>query len=357
MSIIRPVLVLGAAAFLVSACSGELERPGGAGSSPAAEADAGGVVVDDVEVVNGVPDHGRNPAVVALDVGGQGLCTGTLIAPDVVLTARHCVSITSEKVQCPPSGPQIGRDRTASSIGVYAGEDARSATLVARGRELVVPKSTTLCDHDIAAIVLDRDVEGVAPLRLAKQAPKRGDTVRAVGFGKSSDADFGGIKLLRDHVKILEVSTAEFLVGEATCQGDSGGPALDESTGDIVGVVSRGGPSCEGSGVHNVYTRTDAFQELLSAALAKSGAGPALEDDAGVVTPPSKDAGAKTPKPTKPVTDMGDACTKGADCAAGVCVKDGGNTYCSRPCGTGDRCPSGYNCKKISTTKSVCIAH
>ena len=355
MSIVRPVLLMCTTALFISACSGELDRPGGGGKSTG-DADGGGVEIDDVEIVSGVPDHGRNPAVVALDVGGQGRCTGTLIAPDVVLTARHCVSITSSKVQCPPSGPQIGRDRDASSIGVYVGEDATSATLVARGRELVVPKSNTLCDHDIAAIVLDRDVGGVAPLRLAKGAPKRGDTVRAVGFGKTDDADFGGVKLLRDHVKILEVSTAEFLVGEATCQGDSGGPALDESTGDIVGVVSRGGPSCEGSGVHNVYTRTDAFEELLTAALAKSGSGPSLEDDAGVVTPPSKDAGAKPPKPQKPVTDMGDSCAKGSDCAAGICVKDGSHMYCSRPCGSGDRCPSGYNCKKI-TTKSVCIAH
>lgn len=357
MFIIRPVLVLCTSAFLVSACSGELERPRAGANAPDAGPDGGGLEVDVVEIVNGVPDRGRNPAVVALDVGGQGLCTGTLIAPDVVLTARHCVSITSSKVQCPPSGPQIGRDRDASSIGVYAGEDATSAVLVARGRELVVPKSASLCDHDIAAIVLDRSVEGVAPLRLTKTAPRRGDTVRAVGFGKTEDADFGGIKLLRDHVKILDMSTAEFLVGEATCQGDSGGPALDESTGDIVGVVSRGGPSCEGSGVHNIYTRTDAFQELLAAALAKSGSGPALEDDAGVVTAPPKDAGVKTPKPTKPVTDMGDTCAKGSDCAAGICVKDGGRTYCSRPCGSGDRCPAGYNCKKITTTRSVCIAH
>ena len=36
------------------------------------------VSVDTVEVISGVPDHGRNPAVIALDLGGQGLCSGTL---------------------------------------------------------------------------------------------------------------------------------------------------------------------------------------------------------------------------------------------------------------------------------------
>ena len=57
----------------------------------------------------------------------------------------------------------------------------------------------------------------------------------------------------------LDTSAREFLVGEATCQGDSGGPALDEASGEIVGVVSRGGPACDAANAHNIYTRTDAF--------------------------------------------------------------------------------------------------
>jgi hypothetical protein len=166
-----------------------------------------------------------------------------------------------------------------------------------------------------------------------------------------------GVKLLRDHVKILDVTPAELLVGEATCQGDSGGPALDESTGAIVGVVSRGGPSCEGKDVHNVYTRADAFRDLVKDALARSALPPKSDADGGVVEVP-KDAGSKPkpPKPTKPVYDLGEACTKGADCAAGVCVKNGSAQYCSRTCGGGDRCPSGYWCTKVSGS-SVCVAH
>ena len=337
-------------------CSGEVEDKPQRAPTDASAGDA--LAVDSVEIVSGVPDRGRDPAVIALDLGGQGLCSGTLIAPDVVLTARHCVSYTSEKVSCPAKSAQVGRNRDAKSIAVYLGDDTFSAELVAHGREIFTPKSSELCDHDIAAILLDTWVTGVAPLKISKDPPKRGDTVRAVGFGKDADDGQAGIKLLRNHVKIQDVSEAEFLVGEATCQGDSGGPALDESSGELLGVISRGGPSCEGTNVHNVYTRADAFADVIAAALAKSGKPEPVVDDAGVVTIP-KDAGAtpKPPKPQKPTTDMGEACAKGAECSTGVCVKSGSAGYCTRTCGGGDRCPSGYHCTKVTASTSVCVGH
>jgi len=315
--------------------------------------DGGSLEVDQVEIVSGAPDRGRDPAVVAIDIGGEGLCSGTLIAPDVVLTARHCVSYTTEGVTCPAQSKQISGNRSPHTLGILLGDDASSARLVAHGHALVVPKSDVLCDHDIAAIVLDQPVGGVAPVKISKSPPERGHFVRAVGFGKTGDDGQAGIKLLRDHVKIKDVGTAEFLVGEATCNGDSGGPALDSSSGELLGVVSRGGPACEGSDVHNIYTRADAFAEVVSAAMEKASQGDS-DPDAGIYAPP-KDAGA-VPKPTKPGSDMGEPCTRGADCSAGVCVKDGTDRYCSRTCGAGDRCPSGYHCTQVTSSTKVCIA-
>ena len=58
----------------------------------------------------------------------------------------------------------------------------------------------------------------------------------------------------------------EFEVDRATCRGDSGGPAIDIMSGEIVGVVSRGG-SCSATGNH-VYTRVDAYSRLAGAAFA-----------------------------------------------------------------------------------------
>ena len=169
--------------------------------------------------------------------------------------------------------------------------------------------------------------------------------MRAVGFGKAnSSSNQAGIKLVREHVRVLGVQPSEFLVGEATCQGDSGGPALDEETGEIAGVVSRGGPSCDGPGVHNIYTRVDAFSALIDEAFVRAAA---LDHPAGTTPLPRGTA-------KKPPTDIGGACSTASDCAAGICVTDAARQYCSRSCGSGDRCPATFNCKELAG-KSVCM--
>lgn len=216
------------------------------------------------------------------------LCSGALVAPNLVLTARHCVS---RAVTATPScdargrshnGEHLAEDVDPAAISIYTGSQVRPDTdrPVARAVRTIHPTGQVLCDADVAFLVLDREIEGAAvlPMRLHGTV-QAGDVVVPMGFG-GGPANIVGLKVSRDRSVVLAAGPAanastgavlgprEFEVDRATCRGDSGGPALDGFTGEIVGVVSRGG-SCSAAGNH-VYTRVDAYAKLARHALASA---------------------------------------------------------------------------------------
>lgn len=214
------------------------------------------------------------------------LCSGALVAPNLVLTARHCVS---RAVTATPScdargrshnGDHLAEDVDPASIAIYTGSHVRPDvdTPVARAVRTLHPTGQVLCDADVAFLVLDRPVANSAVLQMRLHAPvETGDIVVPVGFG-GGPLNIVGHKVARSKSTVLATGPSsnaatgavlgprEFEVDRATCRGDSGGPAIDVSSGEIVGVVSRGG-SCSANGNH-VYTRVDAYSRLASAAFA-----------------------------------------------------------------------------------------
>lgn len=304
---------------------------------------------------------GDYPAVVALEVG-NGLCTGTLITPEWVLTAAHCVD------------PQVvglsTQAQVTSSIKVHFGTVnvfQSQGTVVTASDSIPDPmfNVNALGSHDAGLIKLSQPVTDVKPVQInldPVMAPV-GVQVTMVGFGATATGGGGSVGVeyvvqqtsitcdprVGDNTNLLCFSQVD---GKGKCEGDSGGPSFATLDGKLleVGVTSFGDQSCSQFGAD---TRVDAEKDFIKAHVpnlycetdADCSMGRECFENACIITPFDP-------------TGLGAACTGNTDCDSGTCAMEGTDGKCTMSCTVGDAtsCPTGFDCTAAGA-QGVCWPH
>lgn len=224
-------------------------------------------------------------------------CTGTMVAPNLLVTARHCVGeADDEGVVTDYSPAELAVFTGANALASLREDDSKPAT---RAKALVVPESRSLYP-DIAFVVLEDPVSTpVAAVRLSRGVTV-GESLGVIGYGVDETGERPATRMQRGGLVVSQIGPGrsgigepirrgELVFGEAACSGDSGGPAFSTATGALVAIASRVGngvePSpdapasfCMGESTDDIYTDFVPVADVVTRAFAAAGASPVLED-------------------------------------------------------------------------------
>jgi len=215
---------------------------------------------------NAVANSRRFPWMVSLQNNGKHFCGAMLIHPSWILTAKHCLKVTS------------------SPLIMIGGLDLNNTT------EFIMRKIAKTVEHpdlDVALIQLEQPVTDRTPIKVNNNPNiNPGVNTEAIGWGRLSEN--GSLTSILQEVVLPVVGNekcsslysdkfqpnnhmcAGYDQGQKdACQGDSGGPLIimwdenDLSTQFLVGVTSWG-IGCARQGKYGVWVRTSTIIPWLT---------------------------------------------------------------------------------------------
>jgi uncharacterized protein (TIGR03382 family) len=277
------------------------------------------------DVIGGAASQpGKYPGVGALmfDMGGgtmQAGCTGTLIAPTVVLTAAHCIDPLLTGGATP--GFTLALDTTTGAPVIVPGMQ----TIQHEMFTLDVMFEGGLSEFfDVGLVVLAQPITEVAPVpmpRPSESAELVADLdMEIVGYGVTDVSGGGGGILFDATTKLVSLNATEIQVGMGTpqpqnCNGDSGGPGFATVGGKrrVIGIVSRSFRDAECT-MGGVDTRVDAYLSWIHSHLP---AGTVVPCDSGLAEACAEPEPEPEPEPGPDDDDTAGCCSSSPRGAAG----------------------------------------